>query len=85
MKTTYRYTDIDGDTVVGTLQQIGEQLIRWWGVYRLTDNQGPWLNLDDYGNESPRTFTLDEWIEWASKFEDRPVKHTAKSLEGLSI
>lgn len=72
MKTTYRYTDIDGDTVVGTLQEIGDALIRTNGDWRLQDNAEPWYIIDDFGNVSDRDFTIEEWVNWASKFEDRP-------------
>ena len=73
MNTVYEYTDIDRNVVVGTLQEIGEHLIRWHGANRLTDNRQPWLNLDQYGNVSDRDFTVDEWRKWASEFEDRPL------------
>ena len=81
---TWKYTDRDGDVVTGSLQEIGDQLIHWHGANRLIDNLMPWLNLDDYGSESPREFTLGEWIEWASRFEDRPVRHVLRNLDPLT-
>ena len=81
---SWKYTDKDGDAVIGTLQEIGDQLIHWHGANRLTDNPMPWLDLDDYGTDSPRDFTVNEWIEWASKFEDRPSRHVYMNLEQLT-
>ena len=77
----WEYNYMNGNVLVGTLQEIGEQLIRWHGTHRLTDNPEPWLDRDDYGNDSPREFTLKEWIEWATKFEDRPAFDVYMSLE----
>ena len=78
---SWKYTAKDGDVVVGTLQEIGEQLIHWHGANRLTDNQEPWIELDDYGSDSPREFTVKEWIDWAVKFEDRARLDVYMSLE----
>ena len=81
---SWKYTDKDDDGVTGTLQEIGEQLIHWHGANRLTDNPMPWLNLDDYGSDSPRDFTVNEWIEWAARFEDRPERHVLRNLNPLT-
>lgn len=90
--TIYRYTDKFGESLTGTLPQIGHALLwgvrpgrtnaaicsdesgiyRGYGVGATTDNPEPWINVDDYGTESPRTFTLDEWLEWARRVEDQP-------------
>ena len=69
----WEYNYMDGNVIVGTLQEIGEALISASGAYRLTDNPEPWLDRDDYGDDSPREFTLDEWTVWVSKFEDIPT------------
>lgn len=83
MTTTYKYIDIDGDEIIGTLQEIGDKLINWHGALRLTDNQEPWLDIDDWGNWVDREFTVEEWVNWASKFEDRPVRHVRLNLKQL--
>ncbi len=80
----WEYNCMAGNVVVGTLQEIGEALISANGAYRLTDNPMPWLDVDDYGTDSPRDFTVNEWIEWASKFEDRPSRHVYMNLEQLT-
>lgn len=80
MNTTYEYTDIDGDVLIGTLQEIGDQMIESHGDWRLQDNPEPWYEINDIGFVFDREFTVDEWVNWASKFEDRPVQHVYMNL-----
>lgn len=77
----YSYTAKDGEVVTGTLEQIGETIIDWHGDRATTDNPEPWLTRDDEGDDTPRTFTVDEWIDWTSRAEDRPIPHVKNALE----
>ena len=83
----YTYTDKHGETLTGTLQQIGQALISGdgrdyygYGYGRLTDNREPWIMLDDDDRECLREFSVSEWIEWAAMVEDRHVRAAAHAL-----
>lgn len=101
----YTYTDKHGQTLTGTLEQIGDALVwginprdsggattddpdgiyRGYGIDALTDNREPWIELDDEDLEINVTFSPSDWINWAARVEDRPVKHAAAALTEATV
>lgn len=78
---TYTYTDKQGETFTGTLEDIGEWLIdAYTPEIACMDNPEPWHTLDDFGTTYPRRFTLDEWIDWTATCEDRTRREVENAL-----
>lgn len=78
---TYTYTDKQGETFTGTLEDIGEWLIdSYTPEIACMDNMEPWHTLDDHGTTYPRGFTLDEWVDWAATCEDRTRREVERAL-----
>lgn len=77
----YTYTDKQGETLTGTLEDIGEWLIvNYTPELACIDNMEPWHTLDDFGVTWPRQFTFGEWIEWAATCEDRTRREVERAL-----